>query len=64
MSRHLPTTIFGFRRDGKDYVRTIDAKTIGAFITEPDGNRVFFQISRKDARLLVRRIERCLEASS
>lgn len=67
MARHLPTVAWHTHLDWKrpyQAVRTHDENTL--IISIMPGNRadgVGFKISRKDARLLARRIEQCLKGT-
>ena len=66
MAKHLPSVVFCLRRDFKDFVCTFDEQRIQLVFGSP-GVTVnptgFVVLSRADARLLVKRINRCLEAS-
>jgi len=59
MAKHKPGMIWALRRPGQypnGYVATVSADLI---LISYDGNG--FRVSRRDARLLVRRILQCLE---
>lgn len=67
MSKHLPSVVWPLRRDFKSgYVRTVDSKRIALCfhtVTDP-GYVTEVHLTRADARLWVKRINRCLEQSA
>lgn len=65
--RHKPGVIYGFRKTGypNGYVRTLDEDTLLIFYDENDNeeNGQMMTMDRATARLLVKRINQCLEGT-
>lgn len=69
MAVHKPGTIYGLRKLASlsGYVRTISADEVQIVMHQPKANSVadappqVLELSRKDARLLAKRINHCLD---
>ena len=63
-----PGTIWGFRRGGEDYVRTLDGDRILIHVTDAtirdEVGMSCIVVSRKDARLLAKRLTECLDGTA
>lgn len=67
MARHEPGVAWSLRDPSYGaYVRTFDEESVGLTLvdTDPRVGQVAVVISRKDARLLVKRLTRCLDATT
>ena len=66
--RHEPGVIWGLRRENWSiYVRTLDEDTlmvVGPESMDADADIVGIRLSRKDAKLLAKRINECLKDTS
>lgn len=67
MAKHLPTSVWASRKPctyPNAYVRTRDRESLYiAIIAEVNTFDASFNISRRDARLLAKRINECLDAT-
>jgi hypothetical protein len=63
MGQHLPSTVWALRSDAKTYVRTNSPDSLFISVFENSGQAGFI-ISRRDARLLAKRINQCLDATT
>lgn len=63
MARHIPTVSWSLRApEYGSHVQTHDEESLSLAIMTPDGyGQQFAVISRKDARLLAKRINQCLD---
>lgn len=65
MAKHRPTVVWPTRRLGsypQQYVRTADEQTLElSFHTEAEFAGWAVKLSRRDARMLARRINQCLD---
>jgi hypothetical protein len=59
MGKHLPSVIWALRFDGKSYVRTDSPNSLLIKIDQEA-----FIVSRRDARMLARRINQCLDKTT
>jgi len=67
MAAHVPSVVWSLRApEYGAYVTTHDEDSIGLTLVDTDHRvgRVAVVISRKDARLLVKRINACLDATA
>ena len=69
MAVHWPGAIWSLRKPGpgrpQSYVQTKDEQSLWLTLPDPGDERMVYQfpISRKDARLLAKRINQCLDAT-
>ena len=63
MPKHLPTTVWGMRVRGGGYVQTADEQHLSFSFPDGDGMMVTVTVTRADARLWIRRIQQCLDAT-
>lgn len=66
MAKHLESVTWGFRKNNKKnhingFVKTASKKEIAISLDHRDGFFTFFNLSRRDARLLAKRINQCLD---
>lgn len=63
-----PGTVWGFRVDGSEYVRTLDGDRILMYLTDVSNERapesVCVIVSRRDARMLAKRLNQCLDRTA
>jgi hypothetical protein len=67
MTNRAPGSIWCLRRDFKPpYVQTADGDLIRLSFQDPNNEHMnyFFELSRKDARLLAKRINQCLDTTT
>lgn len=58
-----PNTLWSLRRVDSMYVKTADNDKIEILLPDGKGYANGFSITRKDARLLAKRINQCLDAT-
>ena len=59
-----PSTVWSLRRDmGCGYVCTMDDDKVAIFVPSDSGYVAGIRVSRKDARLIAKRINECLDAT-
>lgn len=63
MAKHLPCSTWALRLEAMSpYVRTSDKYTIGIVQPNYDGGNII-ELTRRDARLLAKRINQCLDGT-
>lgn len=65
MAKHKPTIVWGLRRLGKHpngFVQTLDSKSLRIVYRHAPGHGFqIIDLPRADARLLIKRLQACLE---
>ena len=59
-----PSTCWSLRRDLRDYVRTMPGDGIQIYVHDGNGRGQLIETDRRTARLLARRINQCLDATT
>lgn len=64
MPKHLPTTAWRLRKEhSHGYVQTADEQHLALSFPDSEGMVIMVKVTRADARLWIRRIQQCLDAT-